>query len=256
MDIVHGNQEKVPRELSLRFMTVMAILVDKYRLQVCVSEYSDMWMDAINATIPKTFTKDLAHWLCVSWVFRRPIEFAHVTRIAERESNGQDLDTFSEELKEELPIPDRIIGMDASSNHFPPWFINSSADTILERRERAIRHSFDILDRYNDMLQSAALRCTSKRPESHRYTCNNVLMSSLLESSTTLGLWPPPDSPYYELTFKSVAHSINQIQIVSFCSHMGYTNQSSTSHGVKAEIGSALEKVKTRLSGLNLREFD
>jgi hypothetical protein len=256
MDIVHGNREKVPREISFHFMLAMAILVDKYRLQECVSEYSDMWIDAINATIPKSFTNDLPHWLCVSWVFRRPIEFAHVTRILERESNGQDLDTFSGELNEELPIPERIIRMNTSLNDFPAYSINSLLDTILERRERAIRNSFDILQRYNDMLQTGDIRCTSKRPESHRYTCNNVLMSSLLESSTTLGLWPPPDAPYDELTFKNVAHKINQLQIVSFCSHMGYTNQSSTSHGVKAEIGSALEKVKMRLSGLNLRDFD
>lgn len=122
MEIVHGNQEKVPRELSLRFMTVMAILVDKYRLQACVSKYSDMWMDAINPSIPKTLTPDLLTWLCISWVFRRPIEFAHVTRIAERESDGQDLDTFSEELKEELPIPDRIIGVSHSPSKFPLQF--------------------------------------------------------------------------------------------------------------------------------------
>ena len=81
-------------------------------------------------------------------------------------------------------------------------------------------------------------------------------MSTLLESSTTLGLWPPPDAPYHDLSFLNVARQIDLIQIVSFCSKMGYTNQSSTSHGVKAEIVSAVAKVRTRLNGLNLRDFE
>lgn len=109
MDIVHGNSEQVPREVSLRFMVAIAILVDKYRLQAAVSRYTDLWMEALNEAIPKTFTPELMLWLCVSWVFRRPVEFVHATKIAERESTGQDLDTFSQELNEELPIPDRII---------------------------------------------------------------------------------------------------------------------------------------------------
>lgn len=33
-----------------------------------------------------------------------------MTRIAERESNGMDLDSYSKELKEDLPIPQRVLG--------------------------------------------------------------------------------------------------------------------------------------------------
>lgn len=124
------------------------------------------------------------------------------------------------------------------------------------RRNKAIRNSFDIISRSIDVLQVSTPRCTSSRHEPHRYTCNNVLLGSLLESSTKLGLWPPPDPPYTDLTFKFVVHEIMQIKVVSFCSKLGYTNQPSGSHGLKAEIGSDLAKVKTRFSGLNLKDFD
>lgn len=49
---------------------------------------------------------------------------------------------------------------------------------------------------------------------------------------------------------------INQINLVSFCTKMGYTNQSSNSHGMKTEIGSCLGKIRNRLSGLNLKDFE
>ncbi len=131
-----------------------------------------------------------------------------------------------------------------------------TTDNILTRRLKAIRNCFDIIGRYIDALQLSAPRCTSSRNESHRYTCNNVLLGSLLEGSAKLGLWPPPDPPYRDLNFKFVAHEVMQINVVSFCSKMGYTNQPTGSHGVKAEIGSALVKLRTRFSGLNLKDFD
>ncbi|KAK0108250.1 hypothetical protein ONS95_003068 [Cadophora gregata] len=238
MDIIHGTRGRAPPQMDTLFLTTLAILVDKYRLQLCIATSSDVWVDSLRHEIPQTLTPDLLHWLCISWVFRRPIEFNMVTRIAERESLGQDLDTYSQALNANLPIPQRVI------------------ESILSRRIKAIRNCFDIIGRYIDMLQLSAPRCTSSRNESHRYTCNNVLLGSLLESSTSLGLWPPADLPYRDLNFKFVAHEVMQIKVVSFCSKMGFTNQPSGSHGVKAEIGAAIGKVKTRFSGLHLKDFD
>ncbi|KAH9218768.1 hypothetical protein DL95DRAFT_359922 [Leptodontidium sp. 2 PMI_412] len=238
MDIVHGTKGRAAPQMDTLFLTTLAILVDKYRLQQHVATSSDQWVESLQGQVPKTFTPDLLHWLCISWVFRRPIEFNIVTRIAERESLGQDLDTYSQALNANLPIPQRVI------------------DSILSRRIKAIRNCLDVIGRYIDMLQLSTPRCTSSRNESHRYTCNNVLLGSLLESSTNLGLWPPADAPYRDLNFKFVAHEIMQIKVVSFCSKMGFTNQPTGSHGVKAEIGAAIGKLKTRFSGLHLKDFD
>ncbi|OWP06775.1 hypothetical protein B2J93_8832 [Marssonina coronariae] len=239
MDIVHGTRRRTPPPpMDTLFLTKIAILVDKYRLQQYVATYSDAWVEALRCDLPQTFNADLMHWLCISWVFRRPIEFNLMTRVAERESLGQDLDTYSEALDENLPIPQRII------------------DSILARRMKAIRNSFDVIGRYIDVLQNSKPRCTSSRSESHRYTCNSILLGSLLEGSARLGLWPPPDAPYQDLNFTFVVREIMQINMISFCSKMGYANQPTGSHGVKAEIGSALVKLKARFSGLSLKDFD
>ncbi|KAL5321943.1 hypothetical protein ACEPPN_009908 [Leptodophora sp. 'Broadleaf-Isolate-01'] len=192
MDIVHGTKGRAAPQMDTLFLTTLAILVDKYRLQQHVATSSDQWVESLQGQVPKTFTPDLLHWLY----------------------------------------------------------------SILSRRIKAIRNCLDVIGRYIDMLQLSTPRCTSSRNESHRYTCNNVLLGSLLESSTNLGLWPPADAPYRDLNFKFVAHEIMQIKVVSFCSKMGFTNQPTGSHGVKAEIGAAIGKLKTRFSGLHLKDFD
>ncbi len=110
MDIVHDTKGRAAPVMDTLFLTKLAILVDKYRLQQYVATHSDEWVESLRGEIPQTFTPELLHWLCISWVFRRPIEFNLVTRIAERESLGGDLDTYSQALNDNLPIPQRIIG--------------------------------------------------------------------------------------------------------------------------------------------------
>lgn len=111
MHLVHGTRSRTSPLMDTLFLTKIAILVDKYRLQQYIAPHSKEWVESLRGEIPQTFTAGLIHWLCISWVFRRPNEFNLVTRIAERESLGQDLDTYSPALNENLPIPQRIIGM-------------------------------------------------------------------------------------------------------------------------------------------------
>lgn len=112
MDVVHGTKsnKKESPEMTLTFLTQLAILVDKYRLQKAVASAAEEWVDSISAEMPQAFSPDLMQWLCIAWVFRRPLEFNVLTRIAERESDGLDLDTFSKALNQNLPIPQRVIG--------------------------------------------------------------------------------------------------------------------------------------------------
>lgn len=110
MDIVHGKAS-IPRQVSLSLLTSLSVLVDKYQLQKVASRYSNQWIDSIKRDIPQAITPDIVHWLSVSWVFQATEEFNHITRILERESNGLDLDSYSKELNEYLPVPQIVTGM-------------------------------------------------------------------------------------------------------------------------------------------------
>lgn len=115
MDIIH-SKNGVPRQVSLNTLTTLSILVDKYSLQKAVSRYSGLWIDAIKRDIPQTMTPDIFHWLSIAWVFQAGDEFNHLTRILERESDGTDVDNYSKELKEYLPIPQVVTGMHSHIN--------------------------------------------------------------------------------------------------------------------------------------------
>jgi hypothetical protein len=148
MDIVHGKPG-VPRHVSLLLLTALSVLVDKYQLLKVVSKYSDQWVDALKRDIPQTITSDLFHWLSVSWVFRSSEEFNHLTRILERESDGLDLDTYSNELHEYLPIPEIITGT-STTNKRLSQLLTSHRDYSAQKTESnlpSVRHA-KLLDRH------------------------------------------------------------------------------------------------------------
>jgi hypothetical protein len=109
LDIIHGHNRNVPRQISLPRLAKLAILVDKYQILERVEIFSDMWIDDIQNGghgLPVTFGPDILPWLSVSWVFGKENIFQQVTEILEREG---DSDMGGESIQE-LPIPDLIIG--------------------------------------------------------------------------------------------------------------------------------------------------
>jgi len=140
MDIVHGKPG-VPRHVSLLLLTALSVLVVKYQLLKVVSKYSDQWVDALKRDIPQAITSDLFHWLSVSWVFRSSEEFNHLTRILERESDGLDLDTYSRELQEYLPIPEIITGTSTTEKRVSQILTLPQRPSSAKDREQSTKHS-------------------------------------------------------------------------------------------------------------------
>jgi hypothetical protein len=103
MDIIHGRTRKVPRVVDLEMLAKIAVLVDFYQCLEVVEIWSTMWIDKLESSVPKIYSRDLVLWLCVSWVFQEPQVFYRVTRVATMQSTGP-----VQTLK--LPIPERIIG--------------------------------------------------------------------------------------------------------------------------------------------------
>lgn len=106
LNIIHLKTRKIPLEVDLYMLTRIAFMVDKYRLQMAVAIFSDIWIDHLKAKIPQSWTEDLRRWIFISWVFQCPAEFKFATRIAEQQSESR-IDE-SEEI--DLPIPCSIVG--------------------------------------------------------------------------------------------------------------------------------------------------
>ncbi len=108
LDIVHGHNRKVPREVDLPLLTRIAILVDKYQMLERVEIFSDMWIDQLlrNKCLPKTLTPDLWSWLTISWIFKKAAPFKETTYVFEMLGD----ENMGGEAIQALPVPDRIIG--------------------------------------------------------------------------------------------------------------------------------------------------
>lgn len=108
LNIIHGQTKEIPQEMDLYMLTRIAIMVDKYRLQgLAVKIMSRIWIDHLYENKPLIWTENSRYWMFISWVFKHPIAFKFVTRIAERQSVCR----IDETGEFHLPIPCLIVGL-------------------------------------------------------------------------------------------------------------------------------------------------
>ncbi|MCJ1462277.1 hypothetical protein MMC07_000877 [Pseudocyphellaria aurata] len=105
LNIIHGRTKEIPRQVDLHMLTQIAILVDKYRLQMVVGMASPNWMVRLKEEIVSSSMEALPRWILISWVFQYPTEFKLATERAEKEGaigigRSGDID---------LPIPHSIV---------------------------------------------------------------------------------------------------------------------------------------------------
>lgn len=106
MRILHAQNDLVPTEINLQTLTDVAILVDKYRLHACASAFASLWITPLKPLIPQTrLDKDILSWICITWVFRKDVEFDMITSIAQMYHAALP---FRSGL-DDLPIPAKVI---------------------------------------------------------------------------------------------------------------------------------------------------
>ena len=105
LNLIHGHNRKVPREIDLPMLTEIAVIVDKYEVLEITEIMAEHWLQNLEKTVPLTLNEDLLSWMCISWVFKKADIFKKVTKIAQLESKG-----FLDE--KQLPIPESILSME------------------------------------------------------------------------------------------------------------------------------------------------
>ena len=104
MMIIHGRMRAVRREISLKRLSEMAVLVDYYECYEVVEVFSDMWIHAGQERMSGLSTIiDKERWLFISWVFQRSAIF----RESSRSLQCEEKDNL---LTQELPIPGHVRG--------------------------------------------------------------------------------------------------------------------------------------------------
>ncbi|PGH31789.1 hypothetical protein GX50_05455 [[Emmonsia] crescens] len=173
LNIIHGHMRKVPTELDIVTYTQVAVLADKYDVHEAVEIFSNFWFEKLKATIPQTYTEDIPGWICICWVFNRPQEFKHVTRLALRQGR-QNIPSG------DLPIPASIV------------------DAINDQRVHCLSLIVSILHvQLVDYLEK----------EHCSFECDSLMLGALTKRLKALHLFPNrPDPPFTGLCFEQFAH--------------------------------------------------
>jgi hypothetical protein len=109
LNIIHGRNRAVPRQLSISTMTNISVLVDKYQMVEAVEVFSCSWIEDLKIDLPESYQpheRETVHqWVGISWVFGKRVEFKAMTQLIERGSNAH----WAESIEEGIPIPDILI---------------------------------------------------------------------------------------------------------------------------------------------------
>lgn len=105
LHIIHGRYYQTPRKITLETLAKVAVLADYYDCREALDILVTTWINSLEETIPKSYSRNLILWLWVSWFFQLPAQFREATSTAMSWSNNW-IDNLG------LPIPDIVISKD------------------------------------------------------------------------------------------------------------------------------------------------
>lgn len=132
--------------------------------------------ESIKKSLPHALVPELIPWISMSWVFKMPEEFKHVTRIAMLDSKTK-IGEGSEPCMYEgvdIPIPDVII-----SKKYNEWYkplrtlLKIPADEIQHSRLQALSRVFLAVDTTIKEYHGPQIKCSSNFGVTHPLKVKN-----------------------------------------------------------------------------------
>jgi hypothetical protein len=109
LNIIHGHNRLVPRQISFDMMTEIMLLADKYQIVEALEAFSFGWIENLKRLLPKTAMTesevlDVHKWIAISWVFKITDVFRSMTKLLQFHCYDDAVDSF-----EYLPVPESAI---------------------------------------------------------------------------------------------------------------------------------------------------
>jgi hypothetical protein len=102
LQIIHGRNKQVPREVTLEMLAKIAVLEDYYNFGEALELFTEVWIQRPSQDpIPTVYCRDLVLWIWIAWVFDIEKQFTEVTATAIKQA--------TESLRD-LPIPAIVSG--------------------------------------------------------------------------------------------------------------------------------------------------
>ncbi|KAF7557844.1 hypothetical protein G7046_g5963 [Stylonectria norvegica] len=203
MNIIHGRTRVVPREVDVRFVAKIAVLVDYYKCHEVVDIwYKSVWRNRVDFMCStKHYGVDLICILFICTVFLDgSASFQALSRTAAREARGP-LQTLN------LPIPERLVGTSFRGLVLSVCSANQYfTDKIESVRQKLVRTTLDELYKTYDLL------CKNDHPTiTGRLACSEL---GGLTMKLSLGdlLYPRPSGALLGYSFVGLSNLLKLVQ--------------------------------------------
>ncbi|KAI1486584.1 hypothetical protein F5X96DRAFT_654325 [Biscogniauxia mediterranea] len=185
MDIIHGQNRRVPRAVDLEMLAKVAVIVDDLQCREAVEIFADMWLSKLEESAPPqglSYSRDLVLWIFIASVFSYDEIFKSCTYTAIMETTGPISSL-------ELPIRGKII------------------DTVESRRLEHLDAIMGTLSDAEDYLKGTeGFYCC--------FDCNCVLLGALIIQMRSNNLFDPrPSRPYNNLSISNTIRSIQEFKV-------------------------------------------
>ncbi|WEW57857.1 hypothetical protein PRK78_003324 [Emydomyces testavorans] len=225
MNAIHGKIRNVPRTVSLETLAKIAVLVDYYECHEVVELCSEKWIDHLERNAPRSYSRDLMLWLCISWVFKTAYGFQAATRVAMEQSRGSILSLG-------LPIPPRVLAQ------------------LNQRREEALGGMITSL---HELLKSFR-----ESPGPCSFECSSMLLGALTKGMHARNLLDPqPVAPFTGHNITETVDSISKIPSPRWYNEdPSRYNSRPHKYGLEQHIEPITKNFRYGMKGLHLSDID
>jgi hypothetical protein len=103
--------------------------------------------------------------------------------------------------------------------------------------------------------------CQVGMDDNMRFSCDAMLLGSLMKGSRKIGIWPRPEAPFNGHKYKDLAKAIRGLKMLDVCGKSAGRKWSSyggfegNAHGLEDLIENELKAVEESLGDLDLEKF-
>lgn len=90
LNVIHGHNSDVPREISLEFFANIAVIVDYYDCEKAVQLAAELWYQS-SYKAPTRYGKKTIMWFYIAWVFSWPKLFSEMGQIIWEHGMGLEM---------------------------------------------------------------------------------------------------------------------------------------------------------------------
>ncbi|EXL96569.1 hypothetical protein FOIG_10950 [Fusarium odoratissimum NRRL 54006] len=88
LNIIHGRHNEIPRQVSIKFIVDVAVIVNYYECAGSVTLAAELWRAGVN--VPETYGKKSIMLLFVSWVFSWTKMFSSMAHLVLEQGEGSE----------------------------------------------------------------------------------------------------------------------------------------------------------------------